>query len=233
MTTARDIIKSALRKIAVLGTGASLDSNEAEDARRLLNSMLSSWSVEGNLVYVETKETFNLTTARIYTIGSGADFDTVRPINIKSAYVSQGGTDYPITSYNNAQYSHLSNKDTTSGIPDVYYYDGDFPTAKVYLYPAPNSVATITLNSIKPLMSFPDLTTDFALPEEYLLAIEYNLAVLIAPEYEREASPTVKQTANLSKETVGAQASKYNYAKSITDAPLMGGGNFNIYEGNG
>lgn len=234
MTTARDIIKSALRKIAVLGAGASLSANEADDALNALNSMLASWSAEGNMVYVETKETFNLTNDRIYTIGSGADFDTTRPINIKSAYVTQGGTDYPLSEYNNTQYSHLSNKDSTTGIPDVYYYDGDFPTAKIYLYPAPNSVATITINSIKPLTQFTSLTTDFTFPGEYLLALETNLAVLIAPEYEREASPTVKQMAIESKSIVGSQMAKKGYPTSVTDAPSMSTyGGYNIYEGNG
>lgn len=232
MTTARDIIKAALRKIAVLGTGASLDANEANDALGTLNAMIASWSAEGNMVYVETKETFSLTNERIYTIGSGANFDTVRPISIKSAYVTQGNTDYSISQYNNKQYSSISSKDTTSGIPDVYYYDGDFPTAKIYLHPAPTSVSTITINSIKPLAEFTGLTTEFSLPAEYLLALEYNLAVLIAPEYEREASPTVRQVANQSKATVAAQMAKRGYSTSATDAPSMGGyGGYNIYEG--
>lgn len=231
MTKARDIIKASLRHIAVLGTGSSLDANEADDALKLLNAMLASWSAEGNMIYVETKEEFNLTNERIYTIGEGADFNTSRPVSIKGAYVTQGSTDYSLVEYNNDQYSRITNKDTSSGVPNVFYYDGDFPTAKVYLFPAPNSVNTITINMIKPLNSFTSLDTDFELPAEYLLALEYNLAKLIAPQYEREASMTVKQIANSSKATVAAQINKRNYPKAQIQVPDGSYPSYDIYEG--
>lgn len=231
MTTARDIVKASLRHIAVLGTGSSLDATEANDALSLLNAMLASWSAEGDMLFVETKEKFNLTTADIYTIGTGGDFNTTRPISINSAYVTQGNTDYYLTEYNNEQYSNLAFKGTTGGIPDVYYYDGDYPLAKIYIYPKPSGVTTITLNSVKQLSEFTSLDTVFNLPKEYLLALEYNLSVMIAPQYEKEASMTVKQVANSSKKTVQAQIKKRNYPKAKIDVPQRDTNNFNIYSG--
>lgn len=231
MTTARDIIKASLRHIAVLGTGSSLDPNDADDALKLLNAMVASWSAEGNMIYTQTKETFPLTTAASYTIGSGGDFDTERPIDIKSAYVTQGSTDYTLLEYNNAQYSGLANKSTTGGIPDVYYYDGAFPLATVSLYPSPSGVTTITMNTTKPLTEFTTLDTAFNLPAEYLMALEFNLAVLVAPQYEREASMTVKQFANTSKKTVESQINKREYPKATIDVPDRNNGTFNIYSG--
>lgn len=231
MTTARDIVKSSLRHIAVFGTGADLDATEADDALKLLNAILASWSAEGNMIYVQTKETFPLSADIAYTIGSGATFDTVRPISIESAYVTQGSIDYTICEYNNRQYSDLSNKSTTGGIPEAFYYDGDFPTANIFLYPAPTSVSTITLNTVKPLNTFTTLDTDFNFPDEYLLALEYNLALLIAPQYEREASMTVKQVAHTSKKTVESQINKRNYPKSKIEVPNGNKGSYSIYEG--
>lgn len=231
MTTARDIVKASLRHIAVLGTGSSLDPTEANDGLRLLNAMIASWSAEGDMIFVETKETFNLTTSPTYTIGAGGDFDTARPISISSAYVTQGSTDYNLLEYNNQQYSFLETKNTTGGIPEVFYYDGDFPLAKIYLYPKPSGVSTITLNTVKQLNQFTTLDTVFNLPAEYLLALEYNLAVMIAPQYEREASMTVKKVANTSKKTVEAQIKKRNYPKACINVPQRENNRINIYSG--
>jgi hypothetical protein len=218
MATALDIIKSSLRKIHVLGAGAPLSNEEASDALSTLNAMLSTWSAEGSLIYTESKETFNTTGAASYTIGSGADFDTVRPLYFSAVYVTQGNIDYPLNQIDNQQYARIAQKDLGS-IPEVYYYDAGFPTATLFLYPAPTSTSTVTLYSFKPLTSFTNLTTDFSMPEEYRAALEYNLAEWIAPEYEREASPSVKKIAKQTKDAVIGQNRRNENFISTIDVP--------------
>jgi hypothetical protein len=232
MTTARDIIKSALRKIAVLGTGSSLDATEANDALGTLNSMLASWSVEGNMVYAETKETFPLTSAASYTMGSGGDFNTTRPNKIVTAYTTLGATDYPLTMYDDASYASIADKTTAQGIPQILYNDGNFPLITIRLWPIPSGTTSITIYSEKPLMAFDTLDTAYAMPAEYQMALEFNLAMLLAPEYEREASSTVARTAIKSKRSVSVQNNKNNIRRSVIDAPLSENGNrrfFDIY----
>ena len=229
MTTALDIIEPAMRKIHVLGRGQSLQNDDAQNALDALNALFDSWSIEGGIVYVETIETFNLTNSASYTIGSGGDFDTQRPYEIKAAYVStSSNTDHPLVAYDEVQYSNLSDKDTL-GYPQVYYFNNDFPLATIRLYPVPNDVTTITITSRKPLTRFTSLTDDLALPEGFERMAIYNLAVEQAPEYEKEASMAVKQIAHDSKIAV-LGSNKRNANNSMTsDLMYMGSrGNYNI-----
>lgn len=229
MAEARDIVKGALRKIAVLGTGSPLDATEAQDALELLNGMLSSWSVEGNLVYTETIETFNLVSGTgSYTIGASGDFNTARPIDIRYMTVKQGNTDYSLYPMSQEQYAKISQKTITTE-PDSFYYDAGYPLGTIRFYPVPDG-DSVDIYSVKSLESFASLGTTFAMPEEYRLALEYNLAEMLAPEYEREASPTVRRMAKRTKNAVEAQNSRNDKNLSPLDVPSTGsGGHFNIY----
>lgn len=218
MTTARDLVTGALRKINAVGKGASLDADEAADALSVMNQMLSMWSVSGGMIYAETIETFNLTSGDgEYTIGSGANFNTTKPTRIISAYVTVGTTDYPLIQFDGKQYADIGDK-TTSGTPDVFYYDNGYDTGKIKLYPVPVS-GTITIHSEKPLASFTNLDTPFLMPPEYQLAIESNLAILMAPEYEIEPSISLMRTAKTSYDAVMLANSVNENNISIIDYP--------------
>jgi len=206
MTTARDIITSSLRKIQVLGNGSSLDSTEADQALDTLNDMLASFSAEGALIFQETLETFPLTNNKdAYTFGIGEDFSTVAPLYITAAYVRQGETDYPVTYYDEQEYSRITQKKISGSVPRIYYYDSNFPIATIYFYPVPSASDTFHFYSRKPLTNFSSLDGVFAMPEQYKSMLIHNLAEWIAPEYEREASPTVKKIAAKTKKTVIVQ----------------------------
>lgn len=234
MTTARQIVTDALYKINVLGTGQSLSAEDADRGFRTLNQMLSTWSVEGNMVYIITKETFNLTGAASYTIGSGADFNTTRPTDIVSAYTTSGTTDYPLTQYDVRQYSNIDQKNIGS-IPEIFYYDGNFPIATLFLYPKPTSVSTITLYSNKVLTQFASLDSTLDIPPEYETALIYNLALWLCGDFEREPRAQVVKVANSSKKTVERQNLR-NTSTKIADLGVPNSNNnnysyYNIYKG--
>lgn len=231
MTTARDIIKAALRKIQVLGTGRKLAAEDAADALEALNAMIASWSVEGALVYTETREVFNLTSGKaVYSIGSGADFDTVRPTQIDAAYVRYSGSDYTLDLESKSDRASIVDKDET-GIPSNAYYDENYPLANLYLWPVPLADMTITIFTEKPLTEFTDLDTDFSMPPEYKRALIYNLAVEVAPEYDRTPLQQVVATASKSKEIVQNQ-NRRNDSKILTvDSAIVNSNTYNIYTG--
>lgn len=222
MTTARDICKSVLRKLHVLGQGQSVSDNELNDVLENINDMLASWSVEGNLVYTESSDTFNLVTGKAsYTVGTGQDFDTGRILNITSAYVTQGSTDYTLTDYDQAQYAGINVK-TIQGIPEVYYFNSDFPVGDLTFYPVPASVSTVTVNSEKELTSFVDLDTVYAMPPEYKAAIVYNAVIWCAAEYEKEPLRSVINLANRTKKAIETQNARNNRYISTIDVPASG-----------
>lgn len=208
MTTAREIIAGALRKIAVLGVGTSLPAEEADNALEALNMMIASWSTENLMIYVTSIETFDITAGdNIYTMGSGGDFATVRPNDIESAYVTFGGIQYNLDAIGSKEYASITDK-STQDIPQAFYYSNGYPLGMFRLYPVPSQSGTITIFTQKQLTEFASVNDDVDMPPEYKKALVYGLAVELAPEYEKEASFTVTREANRAKRNIKNQNSK-------------------------
>lgn len=227
MTTARDIVKAAHRKINILGQGSTLTAEEANDGLEAMNDMIASWSTQKALIFTETKETFNLTGALSYTIGSGQDFDTTIPRSILSAYATYAGYDHPVQVIDANEFASISDKDL-SGVPTQLYFDSNYPTATIYLYPINYGGTTLTLISLKPLTEFASLDTVYSMPPEYKRALIHNLAVEIAPEFEREASTTVKRIAKQSLDWVRQQNTKNNKGVVSVDTAMLPHGRYDI-----
>lgn len=233
MTTARDIIESALRKIQVLGRGQSLSADLADNGLNALNQMLDSWSIEGGNVFTETRESFALTSGQgSYTIGSGGDFNTAKPYVITSAFVRVSGTDYPLQLIDSTQYASLYDKDLSSAFPEFLYFDNNYPLSNIILWQVPATASTLHIYSQKPLSNLAGLTTELSLPKGYERALIYNLAVELAPEYEKEASMTVYRIANESKDALITYNTRNENNQASGDAMFINNSlRSNIYSG--
>lgn len=236
MTTARTIIESALRKINSLGSGESLAAEDAADGLQALNAMLGSWSVTGDLVYTMTWETFAVTGGTYsYNIGPGQTFDTDRPLEIFAMNLTApGGVTYPIAELDERQYSAISIK-TISGIPYGAYYDANSPIANFKFYYVPSTAYAFNIYSRKVLTEFTTLNTDLDFPPGYEKALIYNLSIELAPEYQKEPSPTVVRMANESRSAISVQNTRNQNNAVALDAALTRMGQyysgFNIYAG--
>src|ERR1700761_935531 len=104
MTTALDIINGAARLAGITFKSEALDNDEAQDGLIQLNDLLDSWSNDDLITFALTLESFPLTTAASYTIGIGGNFNTSRPIDIKTAVVRYSTIDYPLTIISPEQY---------------------------------------------------------------------------------------------------------------------------------
>jgi hypothetical protein len=198
MTTARGIIKSAMRKAGILTKGEDPSADEASDALEMLNDLLASWSNDSLVVYARTLETFNLTSGTVaYTIGSGGTFNTVRPIKIISAYVRSGGIDYPISVVTEENYDSVSLK-TVGAIPEFLTFSNGFPLATLTFYPAPSTGYQLFLRTEKQLSSF-TLNQTVDLPPGWKRALIHNLAIELAPEYGQQVPQEVVMIARESK----------------------------------
>jgi len=122
MTTARTIIKKAMQKIGAITKGENPSADEANDAFDSLNALIASWSNFSDNIYVQTRETFSLTSSATYLIGTGQTFNTTRPIQIVNAFVTSGDIDYPLTQINQVTYESIPMKATT-GIPEYFTYN--------------------------------------------------------------------------------------------------------------
>jgi hypothetical protein len=231
LSTALDLIKGALRKINALANGETPPAAEAIDALSSLNRMLGSWN-NSNLTVLGTKiEEFSLVANQnSYTIGDSGNFDTDVPLRVDSIYLKESDNlEYPVLIIDNQAWGRLINKDMTSPVPTHAYIDDNFPLRRIYFYPTPSEVKTVVLHNYRKLTVMSSLTTEFSLPDGYEEAIEYNLAIRLAPEYGKSISPEISTIAN--EALANIKRSKVKKAELGIDQALLGHGTYNILTG--
>lgn len=223
MATIRKILKRSLITAGILTKNEAMSSSEAEDANDTLNAMLSNFSNESMLITARTEETFNLTGASKYTIGTGGNFNTTRPISIVAGYIRNGGTDFPLEIISDTNYNSIQDKQTT-GLPDKLFYDGAYPMGNITLAPIPSAGYTLTILSEKPL-SILGLDDTFIFPSGWEEMIVYNLAIRLCLEYSVTPSDVLVMLARESKGNVKSAIAKNRPLKKEV------GGIQNIYTG--
>lgn len=203
MATASDIIYDALADIGAIDPLEPLTANESSHGLRKLNELLESWSNEALAVYQILQENFaTVAGTASYTIGSGATWNTTRPLRIESAFIRDSSSnDTPIDVYNRDEYDVIPLK-TTQFRPEALYYTPSVPNGTVTLYGIPDAVYTLYINSLKQLQSFAALTTEVVLPPGYILAIKSNLSLHLAPGYNKTPSKELKDIARDSKAAI-------------------------------
>ncbi len=227
-TSALDLITGSARLLGVLFKSEQLSADEANDGLIALNDMLDTWSNDDLMTYAFTLESFPLTGAATYTIGTGGNFNTSRPINIATAVVRMASIDYPLDIITQQEYqTEISIKSITSPIPQFLTYDNNYPLGNISIYAVPTAGSTLRMLSNKPLSNISALTTVVDLPPGWKRAIKNNLAIDMAPEFGVEPPASVVRNAALS---MGA----IKRSTSINNAmPLMPAGTikYSIYGG--
>lgn len=227
MTTALDIITSAMRKIGAITKNETPSADEANDALETLNDMLGSWSNDSIIIPARTLENFTLAGASASkTIGSGGDFNTVRPVDIIKAYVRSGTIDYDLLEKTDEEFADIPVKSTT-GTPQFYNYDNAYPLGTLKFYPVPDQTYTLFILSEKPLASFSSLNAVVDLPPGTNRAIINNLAVDLSPEYGVPVSAELDRAASTSRAAI-AKAILRNRTMDVMDGRGTAG---NIYTG--
>lgn len=195
MTTARNIITRALRKNGVLTKNESPSGDEASEALATLNDMISSWSNDSLLIYARQSESFPLVSGQAsYTIGSGGDFNTVRPLQILSAFIRVSNIDYDINIIRDVSFDQINQKNILNTYPDVLYYEVGVPLGTITLYPVPTTGA-LHIRSEKELQEFSTLDSVLELPAGWGRALVYNLSLELAPDYGQQVSQATYEIA--------------------------------------
>ena len=199
MTTANDLITRAFRRGRIIGEDDSPGAGEAADALSELNDLMDEWWNDKLYVFSVKTEAFTISAQKSsYTIGSGGDFNTTRPVKIVP------GSRISITSTveraltvltNRKDYEDIPNKAVTAS-PQVLYYDPAFPLGTVFFYPTPDQTYTVNLDSWTRLQSFAGLATAVSLPPGYNRLIVNGLAMALCPEYGLEPPASVVRAYN-------------------------------------
>lgn len=221
MATARDLVKRSLKIIGAIGAGETPSAEESIDAMAVLNQMLANWSVNGLLVNAVKREEFNLIgSQQVYTMGTSGSpsFNTARPVKILKAGVIKSNVEIPVELINYDQWAAITSKTNTSSIPQKLYSEGTFPNETLNLWPIPNEANKLVIYSQKQLTSFANLTDQVAFPPGYEMALAYNLALFLYPEYGMIIDPNVATLASDLKADIQRQNIVPVYMK--TDAPM-------------
>ena len=208
--TAEDLITDALVLTGALAAGETPSDNDAQDALRRLNRMVSGWRNQRLLCYVvENTEYPFVSSQSEYTIGPGGDFDQVRPQFLSYAGLLLANTspevEIKLQVVNVKDWSYQSVKDQTSTQPTQVYYYTQFPSSgadaglgKLIFWPVPLDVNSVRLYCPKSIEEFANLSTDYSFAPGYEDALEYGLAYrLIQAGFGlREMLGDIKQQAN-------------------------------------
>jgi len=90
-----------------------------------------------------------------------------------------------------------------AALPLELWYQATYPLGLLWLWPVPNAAATLEMFVWTQLPGFSQITDTFDLPPGYELAIVKNLAVLLAPRYQRPVSPDLMRDATEAKAAIG------------------------------
>lgn len=208
MTTALDLITGAARLLQVVRKGEALAADEAVDGLNALNDMFASWSNSSLMVRQRTLESFSISAAASYTIGSGQTLNTTNPSVIKEASINIAGGDYPLQVLTDEQYADIFLKTLSTNIPEYINYDNGFPIGTIKLYPRLNTSATLNLLTEKPGVDIAALSTTLVFAPGMKRAARFNLAIEIAGEYGVTIPPQVALIARTSRAAIELQIAK-------------------------
>lgn len=197
--TVNEIIDDAYLEVRVLTPKATDDTR----ALRAFQNMLSSWSAEGLLVPYYDTENFTLTIGKaVYTIGSGGDLNTVRPVRMAKAFIRISDYDYNVAvDMTKSEYSDIASKGA-DGRPRRLYYDPQYPLGNIKFDYEADEAYDFHLISEKPLLDVAAITDTLSLPLEMNEALVYNLAIRLASQKKIKLEPHVFALAKSSKMTL-------------------------------
>lgn len=199
-TTAGDLIRKSLGLLLVIGQQDTLASSDIEDGLDSLNMMLESWGLLRQNIFKVNSDSFALTGGdQTYTIGPSGDFNVARPSKVTDAsYIVAANVSYPLRVIDEKQWADIPYKPLTSYIPQVMWYSAGYPLGTINLWPAPAAAMSLVLCSYAALQQFTDKDDLIDLPPGYKRAIIYNLAVDMAPNYNKSVAPEVIKIASMS-----------------------------------
>lgn len=173
--TATQLLTEAYRMIGVVALGDSMSTNQGTQGMTVLNLMLKSWATnprlwlktEGSVVLTATTQSYTVATAR----------------RILSMRRRTSSLDTPMTELAREEYFDLSNK-ASEGMPVNWYFDPQRAARTLYIWPVASTAiaasTTLRYTYQRVIEDIDALSNDFDLPQEWLEAITYNVAVRLA-----------------------------------------------------
>jgi len=231
--TYTDLINRAHRMIGVGNEGQLLTPYQLNNALFAFNELIDVQNNNEAWVYNRVEYTAPLNVQKQnWTVGPGGDINIpVRPYNLAGAVIVQNAstsspTQIPLAVLTDDEWLYIRAPEQTSNIPQYIYMENSWPLGILHLWPIPIVNDTQLVVLLDTFLTNPVALTDTVdLPPAYRGGLTALLAITIAPEFGREAPPTVM-----------AQSLKYsnlianaNFKMSRLDFDTMAQGTKNIF----
>lgn len=211
--SARDLITKAMREIGVLGARQQPSPEDLKEGLDTLNAWVTDLDTQRASIFMVKREVFSLTAGTAsYTIGPGGTWNTIRPLYIDAVGLILDRTaalpvEIPLGApASDQEWQRVVAKTLSTTYPSVVYYDRGFEgtgLARVWVHPIPSvSVSDVVLYLPRPMQEFADLSTLYAFPPGYERAIEVNLALELAPMFEKEPPQMLLEKARRAMESI-------------------------------
>lgn len=207
--TAKQIIEQAAGILGTKAPGEPVDATEMVDWLSRMNMMIDGWRTDSMLSYASQAVTGTLKGgAKSLTIGPTGDIITAyRPIRLEDGSfftVANGGSiyDYPFASITQSQYNDIQYKTLGTLGPSGVYYEPSLPNGTLYIYPQSNGDVTLNLQALIQLVEFDSLTTSYVLAPGYERLIVYSIAEEMAPDYQRQLSPSATKILSIARRSI-------------------------------
>jgi hypothetical protein len=197
-TSGGNIIRRAMRLLGVLATGEEPSAAEMTDCLEALNQMLDQWNSQPLTIPALFRYDTTLAAGtQTYTIGAGGDIDIEAPIRLQEedVFLQDGDLELPIHAYSQEEWAGIPLKGT-SGRPQGFYYEKIQPFARINLWPIPDRGFGLVLYLEVLLTQIFSPQSKFSLPQAYAKAMVFNLAVDLAPEFQRSVTPEIAEGAS-------------------------------------
>lgn len=240
MPLVREIIASSFHELQLYAPDEQVALVDIARGLRSLNTMIDSWSNE-KLACVYTLEQTIVLQPGIakYSIGPGGTIDTSkggqRPLKLiegpGAAYIQDtNSNNYLVDVITREKWNLIGNRTIDSNIPDTLWYDPQYPTAYLNVYPVPNIGYNLYFDSDALLSTMPSVDVDINLPPGYSKAFQHNLAIELYPMYPGAVlAPSTVANAREAKANIKRTNSRSIVAVYDSELISKATGGYNIY----
>lgn len=209
MATFSAIATQSLQLIGQYAAAETLSGDDLALALTVANQMIGQWANERLTMFTVTRTTWTIVSGTgSYRVGQSQPVDIVRPIFVDHINFVDTSMDpdleMPLRMLTDDAYAALSLKDLNSTYPQYAYYNlTSYSVGTITLWPIPTS-STLRGVIYNPtaITSFSAATDSVLVPPGYEAMLVSNLAVALAPYYEKSVSEDLRRMATEAKATI-------------------------------
>jgi hypothetical protein len=204
------LLYPALRKAGItLGPGRTPSAAQFQDSIDELNRLTDSLNIDRLFIYSRDTYLAPLNGQKSYVIGISSDpavlpdINLPRPAWIESANIVSGIAPpapirYPLAIIDDLRWAKIRFQDIPNTVAEALYYDHGYPFGTIYLWGQPIAGYLLELFVWHQIPQFVNLTDQVYLPPGYADALVLNLAVRLAPHFQKVLDQNVREDARIS-----------------------------------